>query len=444
MAVAFRSQSSATTGAAAATSLVVNMPAGVQPGDMLIAAVTADLGSGVAITAPAGWNLQMTNTQSTNVRLSTYWRLADGTEPASYTWNFDVATQACGAILAYSGVHPFAPMARATASNGTAGTTLTPIGVQSSYIGLAVQVFGTRNTTAAASLTPAAGTTERVDTSTTASTFMNLAVVDVPKGFPVGGTNTTASTSSQAVVFAGHTFFLSDARPEFNTLGVDEITGGSSTTSVTNISPVAAFSTNYPNELLLCFVCIGKSVQTVTSITGASLTWEFVGRANTVNGSTEVWRTFTHNQLNRQAFTVNFSGTVTGCNMMLVGIRGADSSGTNGSGAIGNVVTGQSSAAAPSISLTTTRSSAWVWGAVNDPDAARTTITAGTGQTIVRSFADTTNAVTGWMQWQNALTPRAGTSVTINNTAPATDSCNILALEILPARKPLPTPLFFQ
>ncbi len=81
--------------ATATTSLVVNVPAGVQDGEVMIAAISAGAGT---IVKPAAW---------TNVVVGTnqglYYRIASA-EPASYTWTIASATNWAGVIDAYIGV----------------------------------------------------------------------------------------------------------------------------------------------------------------------------------------------------------------------------------------------------------------------------------------------------------------------------------------------------
>jgi hypothetical protein len=177
---------------------------------------------------------------------------------------------------------------------------------------------------------------------------------------------------------------------------------------------------------------INKDTATVSSITGGSLSWTFVSRVNTNAGSCELWRSFAPTPTS-QSFTYNFSATIVSANHIICSITGTDFTGTNGSAAIGNIVTGTTTAAAPSVSLTTTRDNSWVWAAVNEGNTAAGTITAGTSQTILRSQNDVGNTCASFMWRQNAITPTSGTSVTMNCTAPTTGNCNILAVEILPA-----------
>jgi hypothetical protein len=273
--------------------------------------------------------------------------------------------------------------------------------------------------------------TQRVDTCTSASAFVEVAGQDLAKGLTVGAIAASAATIvSQTATSIANTVVLEDQRPAFNGLAEDEFLVNSFTTAKTTLT-TATISTNMPNELVLMFFNIQKGATTVSSVTTAGLTWVNVGRANTNAGSVELWRTFVATP-QIYTMTVNFSASTVSGNFMVVGLVGADMTGTNGSGAVGAFNTGSSTNAAPTITVTTTRNNSWVWGAGNDP-VATTTATAGSNQTILRTTSDATNTCRSWMQRQNALTSSAGSNVTINATAPSADSCNILAVEILPA-----------
>ena len=113
---------------------------------------------------------------------------------------------------------------------------------------------------------------------------------------------------------------------------------------------------------------------------------------------------------------------------------GVDTSGTNGSGAIGATGAGNSSGGAPTASLTTTRDGSWIVGVGVDFDGALNRI-AGANQTIVHQDLQSSPSAadTFWVQMQNAPTPLSGTTVTINDTAPATHRYNLSICEVLPA-----------
>lgn len=198
-----------------------------------------------------------------------------------------------------------------------------------------------------------------------------------------------------------------------------------STTASTGV-----FSTTQNNELLLAFVSAGSPQNSVSSVTGGGLTWELVNRANTQPGDSEVWRAFAPTPLSNVSINATLAQS-SAWSITVVAFTGADTSGTNGSGAIGaNAVFGSASGA-PTGSLQTTRAGSWVFGVGNDGSSAAT-IAPDLNQTIVHQYPATVNN-TYWVQRQNSPTPATGTTVAIDDTAPTTDSFDLVLVEVLPA-----------
>jgi hypothetical protein len=158
-----------------------------------------------------------------------------------------------------------------------------------------------------------------------------------------------------------------------------------------------------------------------------------VQRSNIQSGTAEIWRAFATSPLSQVNVTATLSQSVTS-SITVMSFTGADISGTNGSGAIGAIGTGNSSGGAPTASLTTTRNGSWVIGVGADFDGPLSR-TPGANQTIVHQDLENLAAAydTFWVQMQNAPTPLSGTTVTINDTAPTTDRYDLSICEILPA-----------
>jgi len=204
---------------------------------------------------------------------------------------------------------------------------------------------------------------------------------------------------------------------------------GTKSTSVTT----SAFSTTSGNELLLAFISadqISSSATTVTGVTGAGLTWALVLRTNKQKGTAEIWRAFSASSLTNVTVKATLSQSVTS-SLTVVSFGNVDTSGTNGSGAIGATGSGNAAAGAPQASLVTTRNYSWVIGVANDWDAAIGR-TPGPAQTLVHQYLASVGD-TYWVQRQTNTTPVSGTSVPINDTAPARDSYNLSICEVLPA-----------
>jgi hypothetical protein len=194
-----------------------------------------------------------------------------------------------------------------------------------------------------------------------------------------------------------------------------------------------SFSTTSANELLLAFVAtdyISGANTTVTGVSGGGLTWALVRRTNVQGGTSEIWRAFAPAPLSNVTVTATLSQNVA-ASLTVMSFTGVDTTGTNGSGAIGATGSGNSFEGAPTASLVTTRNGSWVLGVGNDYDNAISR-TPGAGQMLVHQYLAAVED-TYWVQRQDTATPASGTTVTINDTAPTTDRYNLTICEVLPS-----------
>ena len=213
-------------------------------------------------------------------------------------------------------------------------------------------------------------------------------------------------------------------------VAIGTVATGDEPSKLTTITS-SLFSTTSGNQLLLAFVAIDDVTpgNALTGVSGAGLTWSLVLRTNVQRGGTEIWRAFAPVALTNVAVTATIAQS-TVSSIVVVSFTGVDTSGTNGSGAIGATRSANAASGAPSGTLTTTRANSWVFGVGNDWDGS-TARTVGTGQTLVHQYMPWVGA-TFWVQRRNGPTPVAGTSVTINDTAPTNHRYNLSIVEILP------------
>jgi hypothetical protein len=211
-------------------------------------------------------------------------------------------------------------------------------------------------------------------------------------------------------------------------LATDVIVSTNRSTSVSNITS-PSFSTTSAAELLLAFVAADAKSPgiTVTSMSGAGLTWVLVRRTNVQLGTAEIWRAFAPAKLSGVTVRANLSQSVA-ASITVVTFIGADTSGTNGAGAIGATGSGNANPGAPSASLVTTRDNSWVFGVGNDFDNAIVR-TVPANQTMVNQYLATVGD-TYWVQRQNGQTGLSGTTVTINDTGPMADRYNLTIVEV--------------
>ena len=230
---------------------------------------------------------------------------------------------------------------------------------------------------------------------------------------------------------------FSSALAVSTSVGVDTMVSNDSGQSSygTNTSVTSPpLSVRLGNELLLAFVAAGDPgtgvQETVSSVSGGGLTWTLVQRTNTQPGTAEIWRAMTPVPLNGITVTANFSTAVPSSTITVAVLGGVKVSG-NGSGAIGAIGSGNAADWTPATaSLVTMHNNSFVYGIGNDlgrcvnhsPD---------TGQTVVHEYFDP-NCLSYWVQQQTSANPKAGTTVTIDETDPEVEYYNLSIVEIVP------------
>ncbi|MGH9582596.1 MAG: Ig-like domain-containing protein, partial [Bryobacteraceae bacterium] len=194
-----------------------------------------------------------------------------------------------------------------------------------------------------------------------------------------------------------------------------------------------SFSTASANELLLAFVAtdyLSGANTTVKNIAGGGLAWTLAVRTNKQSGDAEVWRAFAPASLDNVSVTATLSQSIQS-SLTVVSFTGADATGAGGAGAIGATAGTNANSGAPSASLLTTRNNSWIFGVGNDYANALPR-TPGLNQSVIHQ--DLTSAGdTYWVQMESNPIAAAGTEVTINDTAPGSDSYNLSIVEVLPA-----------
>jgi len=186
----------------------------------------------------------------------------------------------------------------------------------------------------------------------------------------------------------------------------------------------SSFSTTQPGETLLAFAssdgASGSGKQTLT-ISGGGLTWTLVKRSNTQSGTSEIWMATATNSLSNVTFSSKQSSGTYDQSLTVVAFKGATGVGAS---AIANATTGT-----PTINLKTAKAGSLVFGVGNDWDNA-TARTLGSGQAIQHQWVDSSAGDTFWVQGISAATGAAGTTVTLNDTAPTKDRWNLAAVEV--------------
>ena len=109
--ITLRGSRSADNGGGSAT-LTMPSPAGVQPGDVLVAQVTVRGAGSTTIAPPAGWQLIRRDNTPIAMAEALYVHRVAGGDPTSSTWTFSGTSSpmASGGVLAYSGVSSVTPV----------------------------------------------------------------------------------------------------------------------------------------------------------------------------------------------------------------------------------------------------------------------------------------------------------------------------------------------
>ena len=195
-----------------------------------------------------------------------------------------------------------------------------------------------------------------------------------------------------------------------------------------------AFSTTSPGEVLVAFAAsdgpAAGDAQTLT-ISGGGLTWTRVQRAAAQFGVSEIWTATAPTALTN--VTVASTQAAGGFHQSLTVIAFTGVGGVGASN-VGGAVTG-----APTVSLVTQAAGSVVYAVGNDWDrAAARAIPA--GQTKVHELVDAAVGDTFWVQAANGTIVAAGTSVTLNATAPINDQWNVAIVELTSGGAPAPPP----
>jgi hypothetical protein len=194
------------------------------------------------------------------------------------------------------------------------------------------------------------------------------------------------------------------------------------TTAWGKSTAAARVSTTVPGDLVVAFVAAngpGSKLQAAT-VSGGGLAWHLVSRHNPAGHDTEVWAATATGKLT--GATVTVKGSVAGYDEVItvIAVKNAHT--------LGPQSFASSAKGAPHGTLTTTANNAWVF-AVGADWAAYVKPTAPSGQ-LVLSSVDAPGSKTVWVQATSTLTPKSGTTVTINDTKPTTNPYDLLLVAI--------------
>jgi IgGFc binding protein/Bacterial Ig-like domain (group 1) len=200
---------------------------------------------------------------------------------------------------------------------------------------------------------------------------------------------------------------------------VDDSCNGIGTGSVTN----NGLDISQTNELVVAYVAADGPAAGGQSITvsGSGLTWTRVAQENGAAGDAEVW---VAKAGSKKTVNVTAKAAKGGYHIVLEDVSYKNATGVGAHGVF------FSASGAPSGAIKTTQANSWVWGVGFDWANAKAR-TVGSGQTLFSQNLDKPSKNTFWTQSTTSPTPVAGTTVTINDTAPTGDPYDLVLVEIL-------------
>lgn len=103
-----------------ATTLQIPKPAGVTPGDLLVAAVGTTGNTSSSLAAAAGWTPLHSEALGDYLTIGVWYRIADGSEEPTMLASWSTSEDACGWMMRISGVNAASPISSSELTEGTA------------------------------------------------------------------------------------------------------------------------------------------------------------------------------------------------------------------------------------------------------------------------------------------------------------------------------------
>lgn len=429
MAIAARTGTGAGVVSGNATTIVINKPTGTTADDLLLFTGGANLGATESFSL-AGWTRVPNFTlqsQGSNTLQDVLYRIADGTEGATFTFTCTTTGHLSGAVNAYSGVdpnNPFAGIAEAGAASTT--TVAFPTGTPQAESVYAVLLATDGGTVAQNTATTApSGYTNSANGQSGVTRWLHSSICDshtvytnIPLSTVAPGSGSITNSASQSKV----TLFLRpDLSTNTTTLATDAMTAFAVGSAVTTLA-APTVSTGYA-ETIVVEVASSATTQPTSVSDNTGLTWTL--RASTIVQTPGVWiyTAQSTGAIPTLTVSVNF-GVATTCRIRLTTFVNGIPAGANPIGATQSA--NSASSATYSASLTTLGSGSWVQGLLTDS----TNIAAFSAGASQQALSSNTTTIATFSTRQNATTPAAGTSVAISGTMGITSSYNEIAYEV--------------
>ena len=203
------------------STITIEKPADTQTSDLLVAALMFDLGYRIDITPPTGWvQIRRTN-NSRKVGMATYYRVANNTEPASYSFPLNKNVKWSAGISRISGVDLEQPVDASASKTGRRGNVLAPSVTSRKDDALILAFYTNRRS---ATYTPHSATAEKYDRPNTAEGKPSnmLAIFEQAQASDTG--NKTATPSRSDRQWVGMQIAINGSEPDLPDLSRFSIT----------------------------------------------------------------------------------------------------------------------------------------------------------------------------------------------------------------------------
>lgn len=174
------------------STLTITKPASVASGNLLFAAIAYNGGTDSTVSTPSGWTFIATKDNGTTSGVRTYYKVAGGSEPASYSWTITCGTftpWASGGIINYSGIKA-SPLDVSTTNSGVGTSASTNTVTTTAANDLVLHVY---STDADATFSTPTGTTELFDITNPGGVSASISVASEIKA--TAGTTTARSST---------------------------------------------------------------------------------------------------------------------------------------------------------------------------------------------------------------------------------------------------------
>ncbi len=183
-------------------SLVITLPSGAAPGDLLVAAITTTDSPGIVV--PPSWHLVNVDTDGGSLTQAIYWHVLTSADSASFAWSFSKSVTSVGALQAYSGVDVSNPIDAFAAGHGTGNHLVAPSISSGVADEMLVTFFGMATNT---SITSPPGMTRRGELSGTGPVKLTAEGCDQVIA-NAGNTGTRAATAGKSADWIAHSLLL--------------------------------------------------------------------------------------------------------------------------------------------------------------------------------------------------------------------------------------------